>query len=152
MNHCPCSIQKDAPIHALSQPWSHSHARKEKVPPGWERHLQDGLNITGVGGIFSLGATLREHPASSAPGKPPLRIPNSLLLHSCHTRMHPDHQCSSKRHLIRLLSDKAAARWGRPNRPLNRLSHTESSRLRSRLPPPKFCPSSSNSYFILTSM
>lgn len=62
MNHSPCAVQKDAPVYAFSQPTQlvriHSRARKEKIPQGQERHLQDGLNITSVVDIFSLGATV----------------------------------------------------------------------------------------------
>ena len=49
-------------MYAFTQPTRlvriHSRARKEKIPQGWERHLQDGLNMTSAADIFSLGATL----------------------------------------------------------------------------------------------
>lgn len=115
--HSPCAVLKDAPGYTFSQATQlvriHRGKRiqgrkKEKIPQGWEMHLQDGLNITRTADISSLGATPREHPAGSAPGKPPLLIPHSLLLHSRHAHV-SGLQCSRKTHLVRLLVDGSDA-------------------------------------------
>lgn len=146
MNHCPCT---EGCSYTHLEPTKEPQPCKEGKSPhgmgkaltGWAEHhqcsryLQPWCNTS----QFRSREATAPHPTFTS----------ASLLPRTHAS---DHQCSSKRHLIRLLSDKAAPRRGRRNRPLNRLSHPESSRLRSRLPPPELSPSSSNSYFILTSM
>lgn len=59
----PGTTPQDAPRRAFSQPTpgQDSEPRKEelkKSPQGWERHLQDGLNIPSRADILSLSARL----------------------------------------------------------------------------------------------